>query len=162
MVLFCPTVELDSHLVLHQLRCNGVLEGIRICRKGFPSRMIYSEFKQRCVPSLSSSSTSGCTNHEPLRRVYPARVLAWGCTHHAVQACPCWGEPCLFLGRCVCRARVEVQRFAAATRSWPRTRCRRRASSRGRRRQAKSSPVSSWTTTSTNSDTPRYHGCACA
>jgi myosin heavy chain 6/7 len=38
---------LDSHLVLHQLHCNGVLEGIRICRKGFPNRLIYSEFKQR-------------------------------------------------------------------------------------------------------------------
>ena len=38
---------LDPHLVMHQLTCNGVLEGIRICRKGFPNRMIYSEFKQR-------------------------------------------------------------------------------------------------------------------
>ncbi|CAF0719696.1 unnamed protein product [Adineta steineri] len=38
---------LDSHLVMHQLTCNGVLEGIRICRKGFPNRMIYAEFKQR-------------------------------------------------------------------------------------------------------------------
>ncbi|XP_064621492.1 myosin heavy chain, striated muscle-like isoform X3 [Lineus longissimus] len=37
----------DPGLVLHQLHCNGVLEGIRICRKGFPNRMIYSEFKQR-------------------------------------------------------------------------------------------------------------------
>jgi myosin heavy subunit len=38
---------LDSHLVMHQLTCNGVLEGIRICRKGFPNRLIYAEFKQR-------------------------------------------------------------------------------------------------------------------
>ena len=38
---------LDPHLVMHQLHCNGVLEGIRICRKGFPNRMIYAEFKQR-------------------------------------------------------------------------------------------------------------------
>lgn len=39
--------EVDAALVLHQLQCNGVLEGIRICRKGFPNRIIYSEFKQR-------------------------------------------------------------------------------------------------------------------
>ncbi|XP_022251923.1 myosin heavy chain, muscle-like [Limulus polyphemus] len=38
---------IDSHLVMHQLTCNGVLEGIRICRKGFPNRMIYPDFKHR-------------------------------------------------------------------------------------------------------------------
>ncbi|KAM3874219.1 myosin heavy chain, fast skeletal muscle-like [Diretmus argenteus] len=38
---------MDNALVIHQLRCNGVLEGIRICRKGFPSRIIYADFKQR-------------------------------------------------------------------------------------------------------------------
>merc|ERR1712142_46443 len=39
--------EVDGQLILHQLRCNGVLEGIRICRKGFPSRMGFNDFKQR-------------------------------------------------------------------------------------------------------------------
>ncbi|XP_049416607.1 myosin-16-like [Epinephelus fuscoguttatus] len=37
----------DNFLILHQLACNGVLEGIRICRKGFPNRQQYPEFKQR-------------------------------------------------------------------------------------------------------------------
>ncbi|XP_077414063.1 myosin-7-like [Vanacampus margaritifer] len=38
---------MDPFMVLQQLRCNGVLEGIRICRKGFPNRILYAEFKQR-------------------------------------------------------------------------------------------------------------------
>ncbi|KAI1897926.1 hypothetical protein AGOR_G00088310 [Albula goreensis] len=38
---------MDNCLVMHQLRCNGVLEGIRICRKGFPNRVLYGDFKQR-------------------------------------------------------------------------------------------------------------------
>ncbi|XP_062297838.1 myosin-6-like [Scomber scombrus] len=39
--------EMENPLVMHQLRCNGVLEGIRICRKGFPNRIQYGDFKQR-------------------------------------------------------------------------------------------------------------------
>lgn len=41
--------KLAPHLVLDQLRCNGVLEGIRICRQGFPNRIPFQEFRQRCA-----------------------------------------------------------------------------------------------------------------
>merc|ERR1719369_1678157 len=37
----------ESGLVMHQYQCNGVLAGIAICRKGFPNKMLYPEFKVR-------------------------------------------------------------------------------------------------------------------
>jgi len=37
----------ESDLIMHQYKCNGVLAGIAICRKGFPNKMLYPEFKAR-------------------------------------------------------------------------------------------------------------------
>lgn len=39
--------SVDVNLVLDQLRCNGVIEGIRIARLGYPNRLAFGEFRVR-------------------------------------------------------------------------------------------------------------------
>ncbi|EJW02368.1 hypothetical protein EDEG_03199 [Edhazardia aedis USNM 41457] len=39
--------KFDDELILNQLKCNGVMEGIRISRQGFPTRMTFKEFRKR-------------------------------------------------------------------------------------------------------------------
>merc|ERR1712008_550409 len=37
----------ETVLIMQQLTCNGVLEGIRVCMLGFPNRMLYPDYKSR-------------------------------------------------------------------------------------------------------------------
>uniref|UniRef100_A0A914W0L8 Myosin heavy chain n=1 Tax=Plectus sambesii TaxID=2011161 RepID=A0A914W0L8_9BILA len=48
---------IDAPLVLNQLTCNGVLEGIRICRKGFPNRLQYPDFRHRYAILAATEAT---------------------------------------------------------------------------------------------------------
>merc|ERR1712062_794932 len=40
-------LETETPLIMHQLTCNGVLEGIRVCMLGFPNRIRYADYKLR-------------------------------------------------------------------------------------------------------------------
>merc|ERR1719167_2162607 len=52
--------EVEPPLIMHQLTCNGVLEGIRICMRGFPNRMLYPDYKMRyaCLGQEAIKSSS--------------------------------------------------------------------------------------------------------
>merc|ERR1711971_1476172 len=52
--------EVEPPLIMHQLTCNGVLEGIRICMRGFPNRMLYPDYKMRysCLGQKEIASSS--------------------------------------------------------------------------------------------------------
>jgi len=60
--------HVDAPLVMHQLNCNGVLEGIRICMLGLPNKVPYADFMARysiVAPKIFSdmkSDPKGCAN----------------------------------------------------------------------------------------------------
>merc|ERR1719343_295903 len=54
--------DVEPPLIMHQLTCNGVLEGIRICMRGFPNRMLYPDFKARYAILGASEIASSSDN----------------------------------------------------------------------------------------------------
>merc|ERR1712142_729160 len=60
--------HVDAPLVMHQLNCNGVLEGIRICMLGLPNKVPYADFMARysiVAPKIFSDmkdDPKGCAN----------------------------------------------------------------------------------------------------
>merc|ERR1712165_606797 len=65
--------EVEPPLIMHQLTCNGVLEGIRICMRGFPNRMLYPDFKTRYAilgaAEMNSSSDNKVATYALLDKI---------------------------------------------------------------------------------------------
>ena len=78
---------INAELVMHQLQCNGVLEGIRICRKGFPNRLAYSEFKQRFSFTIISILFTS------LHFIYPAVQNTWRGRGYKIYLPGCQTDP---------------------------------------------------------------------
>merc|ERR1719336_2450376 len=54
-------LETECPLIMHQLTCNGVLEGIRVCMLGFPNRIRYADYKMRYM-ILGASHLANASN----------------------------------------------------------------------------------------------------
>merc|ERR1711994_894950 len=54
-------LETETPLIMHQLTCNGVLEGIRVCMLGFPNRIRYADYKMRYM-ILGASHLANAAN----------------------------------------------------------------------------------------------------
>merc|ERR1719418_302748 len=53
----------ETELIMHQLTCNGVLEGIRVCMLGFPNRMLYPDYKSRYA-ILGAAEIAGSSDNK--------------------------------------------------------------------------------------------------
>merc|ERR1712241_1026215 len=75
----------ETELIMHQLTCNGVLEGIRVCMLGFPNRMLYPDFKNRYAilgaAEIASSSDNKVSVRALMEKIaFPAEKYQLGHT----------------------------------------------------------------------------------
>ena len=78
-------LETDCALIMHQLKCNGVLEGIRVCMLGFPNRMKYADYKQRYMILGAESLATAANDKEGVFKLmekieFPAEKFRCGHT----------------------------------------------------------------------------------
>merc|ERR1712018_87015 len=65
----------EPGLVMHQYQCNGVLAGIAICRKGFPNKVPYPEFKVRYNILAAAAVAKAKKDKDVARAVFKAIKL---------------------------------------------------------------------------------------
>merc|ERR1712223_2126399 len=65
-------LETETPLIMHQLTCNGVLEGIRVCVLGFPNRIRYADYKMRYMILGASHLANAANDKEGVKALMTA------------------------------------------------------------------------------------------
>merc|ERR1711997_917416 len=65
-------LETETPLIMHQLKCNGVLEGIRVCMLGFPNRIRYCDYKMRYMILGASHLANAANDKEGVKSLMTA------------------------------------------------------------------------------------------
>ena len=87
--------DVEPPLIMSQLTCNGVLEGIRICMRGFPNRMLYPDFKSRYAvlgaAEINSSADNKTASYAGQSRFSQRKISSWA--HLRFLQSWCFGIP---------------------------------------------------------------------